>query len=206
MRLLANENFPRLAVQALRARGHDVFWVRTDAPGISDREVMERAAADHRLLITFGKDFGELAFRAFAPEYLHAPCPFAAPKQGGRPPPLAEAVMRLRPSQRRGLTYPIVSARFGMKDARQKGDDPMDPQRDEVERNYQAFEKMLPSLLQTHRGKFALMRDGEIVEFFDTINDAFLAGRKLYGDIPFSIQEVIADKVDLGFFSHALPH
>jgi len=53
VRLLANENFPGLAVQALRSRGHDVFWVRTDAPGISDRQVLERAAPDHRLLITF---------------------------------------------------------------------------------------------------------------------------------------------------------
>lgn len=67
MRLLANENFPGLAVQALRSRGHDVLWVRTDAPGISDREVLARAAADHRLLITFDKDFGELAFRSRAP-------------------------------------------------------------------------------------------------------------------------------------------
>ncbi|MBI5016916.1 MAG: DUF5615 family PIN-like protein [Deltaproteobacteria bacterium] len=67
MRLLANENVPGLAVQALRSRGHDVFWVRTDGPGISDREALERAIADHRLLITFDKDFGELAFRARVP-------------------------------------------------------------------------------------------------------------------------------------------
>src|ERR1019366_2976375 len=26
MRILANENFPRGAVEALRVRGHDVFW------------------------------------------------------------------------------------------------------------------------------------------------------------------------------------
>ena len=37
MRLLANENFPAEAVDALRSAGHDVAWVRTDAPG-SDRE------------------------------------------------------------------------------------------------------------------------------------------------------------------------
>jgi hypothetical protein len=40
MRLLANENFPGDAVDALRARGHDVAWVRTDAPGSSDRQVL----------------------------------------------------------------------------------------------------------------------------------------------------------------------
>jgi len=63
MRLLANENFPADAVDALRARGHDLAWVRTDAPGSSDLQVLARAGSEDRLLITFDKDFGELAFR-----------------------------------------------------------------------------------------------------------------------------------------------
>ncbi len=63
MRILANENFPREAVNALRARGHDVFCVRTDAPGSPDSRVVDMAASEGRLLITFDKDFGELAFR-----------------------------------------------------------------------------------------------------------------------------------------------
>ena len=67
MRLLANENFPAAAVQALRLRGHDVAWVRTDAPGSSDRQVLDRAVAEDRLLLTFDKDFGELAFRSGLP-------------------------------------------------------------------------------------------------------------------------------------------
>jgi hypothetical protein len=29
MRFLANENFPRAAVEALRADGQDVSWIRT---------------------------------------------------------------------------------------------------------------------------------------------------------------------------------
>jgi hypothetical protein len=64
MRLLANENFPGEAVEALRARGHDVLWVRTDFPGSPDREVLARALAETRVLITFDKDFGELALRS----------------------------------------------------------------------------------------------------------------------------------------------
>lgn len=43
MRFLANENFPADAVEALRATGHDVVWIRTDAPGITDPEVLHRA-------------------------------------------------------------------------------------------------------------------------------------------------------------------
>ena len=64
MRILANENFPGDAVSALRERGHDVAWVRSDAPGSSDFEVLERAQMEERVLITLAKDFGELAFHA----------------------------------------------------------------------------------------------------------------------------------------------
>jgi len=67
MRFLANENFPADAVVALRARGHDVAWIRIDAPGSADREILERAQAEGRILVTFDKDFGELAFRAKLP-------------------------------------------------------------------------------------------------------------------------------------------
>lgn len=67
MRFLANENFPGDAVAALRARGHDVTWIRTDAPGIKDPEVLARAQAENRILITFDKDFGELAFHSKLP-------------------------------------------------------------------------------------------------------------------------------------------
>jgi len=64
MKALANENFPRAVVEALRAAGHDVVWVRTEAPGSEDRAVLEWARAEGRLLLTFDKDFGELVFRA----------------------------------------------------------------------------------------------------------------------------------------------
>jgi hypothetical protein len=33
MRILANENVPGDAVDALRIHGHDVVWIRTAAPG-----------------------------------------------------------------------------------------------------------------------------------------------------------------------------
>src|SRR2546428_782544 len=36
LRLLANENFPGEAVEALRVRGHEFLWVRTDSPGALD--------------------------------------------------------------------------------------------------------------------------------------------------------------------------
>jgi predicted nuclease of predicted toxin-antitoxin system len=67
VRILANENFPRGAVEALRRAGHDVVWIRTESPGISDEEVLARAVSEQRVLVTFDKDFGELAYRAGLP-------------------------------------------------------------------------------------------------------------------------------------------
>lgn len=62
MRILANENVAGEAVSALRERGHDVAWVREDAPGSGDAVVLSRAQAEGRIVVTFDKDFGELAF------------------------------------------------------------------------------------------------------------------------------------------------
>ncbi|MEN6370743.1 MAG: DUF5615 family PIN-like protein [Armatimonadota bacterium] len=64
MRILADENFPGSAVAALMSRGHDVVWIQTDSPGIADKDVLSRAVLEERILITFDKDFGELAFHA----------------------------------------------------------------------------------------------------------------------------------------------
>jgi len=62
MRILADENFPGIAVNELRKRGHNVVWVRTARPGIGDRAILEWAQTENRLLVTLDKDFGELAF------------------------------------------------------------------------------------------------------------------------------------------------
>jgi predicted nuclease of predicted toxin-antitoxin system len=67
MNILANENFPEDAILILRQHGHNVVWIRTEAPGSSDEQVLARAQAEDRILITFDKDFGELAFRARLP-------------------------------------------------------------------------------------------------------------------------------------------
>jgi len=67
MRFLANENFPGRAVTALSEAGHDVIWIRTAAPGMRDPDVLSCAAREARILLTFDKDFGELARQAQLP-------------------------------------------------------------------------------------------------------------------------------------------
>jgi predicted nuclease of predicted toxin-antitoxin system len=67
MCLLANGNLSAKALDFLRSRGHDIAWVRADAPGSTDRQLFDRAVAEDRVLITFDKHFGELAFRGGLP-------------------------------------------------------------------------------------------------------------------------------------------
>jgi predicted nuclease of predicted toxin-antitoxin system len=62
-RFLAHENIPTEAVDAARQAGLDVAWVRELNPGTVDDVVLSLALADRRVLVTFDKDNGELAFR-----------------------------------------------------------------------------------------------------------------------------------------------
>jgi hypothetical protein len=70
MRFLADENFPGDAVSALRQAGHDVAWICAEAPGTPDHVVLTQAIRQSRILLTFDKDFGELAWH----ERLPASC------------------------------------------------------------------------------------------------------------------------------------
>jgi len=67
MRILADEDFPGLAVTALRHRGHDVVWVGDHYPGAGDAELLDVAEKENRILLTFDKDFGDIAFRRRLP-------------------------------------------------------------------------------------------------------------------------------------------
>ena len=75
-------------------------------------------------------------------------------------------------------------------------------QQQQVDRNYEAFMKVLPNLIKSDTGRTALMRDGEVIMCFDTERDAIEAGRRFFEDRRFSIQKVRSRPVDLGYFSH----
>jgi len=62
-KFLADENVPADAVVAARSAGHDVAWIKEIAPGVDDDTVLFMSVSDRRVLVTFDKDFGELAFR-----------------------------------------------------------------------------------------------------------------------------------------------
>ena len=43
MRILADENFPKIVVDGLREKLYDVVWIRSDSPGISDKDILAKA-------------------------------------------------------------------------------------------------------------------------------------------------------------------
>ena len=74
-------------------------------------------------------------------------------------------------------------------------------QEKQVDDNFSVFQERLPKIIETHRGKFALMRDGVIQGYFSSRDDAREAGRVSYKDNIFSVHQVTDEKVDLGYYS-----
>ena len=61
MRFLADESCDFAVVRALRADGHDVLAVSEFQQRSVDKDVMELALAENRILLAEDKDFGRLA-------------------------------------------------------------------------------------------------------------------------------------------------
>lgn len=60
---LADENVPKEVIEAIRLSGMDVSWIKEIYPGANDDAVLDLANSEGRVLVTFDKDFGEMAFR-----------------------------------------------------------------------------------------------------------------------------------------------
>ncbi|WP_125993366.1 hypothetical protein [Sphingomonas sp. S-NIH.Pt15_0812] len=72
----------------------------------------------------------------------------------------------------------------------------------EIDGNFDAFQRVVQSLIPSRKGQWALMRRGEIVSYHGNAAAAEGAGMARYDDDLFSIQEVTDEVVDLGYFSH----
>lgn len=79
-------------------------------------------------------------------------------------------------------------------------------QQQEVDHNFEIFQKKLENneIASDLFGKFALMKNGKIIDYFNTSEDANKAGNIAYDDKLFSIQEVSAKIVNLGYYSYAV--
>jgi hypothetical protein len=74
----------------------------------------------------------------------------------------------------------------------------------EIERNFAVFIDLLPKLISENRGKYALLHDQRLEGIFKSAGDADRAGYDKFQEMPYSIQLVSDEPIDLGFFSYAL--
>lgn len=75
-------------------------------------------------------------------------------------------------------------------------------QRQQIDQNYDAFQRMRGALLAEHRHEHVLIRHRELIDFYATAGDAYRDGLRRFDDGLFSIQEVTDEPIDLGFWSH----
>ena len=55
------------------------------------------------------------------------------------------------------------------------------------QREYSAFNRLLPELLRSHRGKFVAIHNGAVVAAADTFKDAALEAYKTVGYVPLHV-------------------
>lgn len=75
---------------------------------------------------------------------------------------------------------------------------------EEIDRNYDFFQRNLTQFIEKHRGQYALLRSGGVVAWFDRPGDAFRAGLEEFPDELFSIQEVEDQPAEIGLMSLAI--
>lgn len=63
-------------------------------------------------------------------------------------------------------------------------------QRAEQERNNKIFDSQFSELLKTRRGQYAMMKNGKIVGFYPSLDDAVAAGDKRYRSRVYSLHHI----------------
>lgn len=63
MYFLADENFPLASIRILRDAGHDVRSIVEDIPSVKDSTILTLAVREHRIILTFDRDYGELIYK-----------------------------------------------------------------------------------------------------------------------------------------------
>ncbi len=60
-----------------------------------------------------------------------------------------------------------------------------------LNREGQLFEEHLDEWRRTHLGEFVLIKDGDVLGFFPTVDQAFAAGTQRFGLQPFFVKQIV---------------
>jgi hypothetical protein len=69
----------------------------------------------------------------------------------------------------------------------------------EVDDNYTFFKTKLSDLLLSNLGQYVLLHNCQIIDFFDTFNDAKKYADAIYIDHIYSIQKIEYENLNLGY-------
>ncbi len=70
---------------------------------------------------------------------------------------------------------------------------------DQHRRNFEALVRLPKSEFQINLGKFALVRDGHVISYFDTNRAALTDAHSRFRDGRYSVMRVEPQPVDMGF-------
>lgn len=74
----------------------------------------------------------------------------------------------------------------------------------ETKRNYAAFQRLLPKLLQSDHGRVALLRSENLVTTCATPLEALRQGEQSFPDGLFSIQPIVEESAEAAYFANAV--
>ena len=74
----------------------------------------------------------------------------------------------------------------------------------EVDNNFEFFQSKLDELISDYDGKYALIKNQEIIGYFDKSEEALIEGKNRYPDGVFSIQEVTKQNISFGILDYAI--
>ena len=74
----------------------------------------------------------------------------------------------------------------------------------EIDKNYEFFLKELPNIFSLYSNKYVLLKNSEIIDYFDTLDDAIKYAKMRFEDGLYSIQKVNEPPVNLGYIGSFL--
>lgn len=73
-----------------------------------------------------------------------------------------------------------------------------------LEQEIKTYEARKSELIGTAKGKFALIKDDQVIDFFDSKPDAIRIGYERFGNVPFLVRQVLEVESPQNFTSNLL--
>ncbi len=73
-----------------------------------------------------------------------------------------------------------------------------------LEKELETYERQRAELVGKAQGKFALIKDEQVVDTFDAESDAIRAGYERFGNVPFLVKQIVEIETPENFTSNLM--